>query len=511
MRAAGEVRLRAEGIRRREAAAALGGVAAITALAAIVRLVGLGSESFWYDEAFSAEIAARPAWALFSGIARDLGNPPLHPLLLHVWALAFGGSDASLRALSAAAGILTIPLVWLVGRRLASERAALLAAALLAASPLHVELSQEARAYALATLLGLASVLALLRAAERPRSHWRWVVYGAAVFGSLYAHYFAIFLLPGHLALLRSVRRPGAHVLGPCAATLALASVPYLLWLPAFLGQLRTPGNLARSSETWWLHLVATPLAFTSGTALAWKGPAPSRLGLALGAAAGIASTAAIAAAIRAARRGDRRARRALAWLGGAAAGPALFSAAVFPIYAVRYGLVLLPAFDLAVAIGLLALAPRLRHAALAALAAAAVASTAVAREAPRKADWRHAVPAVEAEATPADVVAFDADFQETAYLRYGTDRVPHLRALPAPAGAGVPLYGSAFRGDPPHDVSAQLRAASRVFLVLSDPAPGARARWKAALAGREIEEEREFFRIRVVRYGARRLQPAER
>ena len=57
------------------------------------------------------------------------------------------------RALPAVIGVLALPFMWLLGREVAGERAALVATLLLAVSPIHVWYSQEVRAYGLVFLL----------------------------------------------------------------------------------------------------------------------------------------------------------------------------------------------------------------------------------------------------------------------------------------------------------------------------------------------------------------------
>src|SRR5262245_44716196 len=76
------------------------------------------------------------------------------------------GSDWWLRLPSALAGTLAVPALYAVGRRVASEAAALWAAALLALSSMAVWYSQEAGAYAMAMLCGLVATFFMLRLLE---------------------------------------------------------------------------------------------------------------------------------------------------------------------------------------------------------------------------------------------------------------------------------------------------------------------------------------------------------
>ena len=60
-------------------------------------------------------------------------HPPLYYVLLHFWQTV-SHNEVYLRSLSLVPGVLAVPVVYLLGRRLVSHRAALIASALVAAS-----------------------------------------------------------------------------------------------------------------------------------------------------------------------------------------------------------------------------------------------------------------------------------------------------------------------------------------------------------------------------------------
>ena len=130
---------------------------AIVALGGALRFYQIGSEGLWLDEAFSVWMSWQPVGKLLGWLVRIDQHPPLYYLLLHFW-MALGDDEATVRALSALFGTLTVPVMYLVGRRLADKRVGLLAALILAVSPFHVRFAQEARMY---TLLALNASLAL--------------------------------------------------------------------------------------------------------------------------------------------------------------------------------------------------------------------------------------------------------------------------------------------------------------------------------------------------------------
>jgi mannosyltransferase len=84
--------------------------------------------------------------------------------------MAFGDSATTVRALSALLGTLTIPVIYLLGRRQAGDdKVGLLAALVLAVSPFHVRFAQETRMYTLLTLNASLALYALVCLLTDPR------------------------------------------------------------------------------------------------------------------------------------------------------------------------------------------------------------------------------------------------------------------------------------------------------------------------------------------------------
>jgi len=130
---------------------------AVMVLGGFLRVYQIGGKGLWLDEAFSVWLGWQPVGEMLSWLVRIDQHPPLYYLLLHFW-MALGDDPATVRALSAIFGTLTIPVVYLLGRRLADGKVGLLAALILAVSPFHVRFAQETRMY---TLLALNASLAL--------------------------------------------------------------------------------------------------------------------------------------------------------------------------------------------------------------------------------------------------------------------------------------------------------------------------------------------------------------
>ena len=128
---------------------------AILAIALGLRAWHLGQLSFWYDEVVTMRLAEtpRPAALVERLFQIDATRAPLHPLMLQVWLRSFGTTEASARALSVLCGVVTVGLVWWIGRLVFDSRTGLWGAWLAAFSPLLVYYSREARMYAWLVML----------------------------------------------------------------------------------------------------------------------------------------------------------------------------------------------------------------------------------------------------------------------------------------------------------------------------------------------------------------------
>ncbi|TKJ31040.1 MAG: hypothetical protein CEE40_03030 [Chloroflexi bacterium B3_Chlor] len=152
-------------------------------------------QSLWYDEGFSVYLAEMSLGEITARTARDI-HPPFYYYILHFWLILFGNSEFALRFLSVIFGVLSVPLIHAVGRRLLGSVSGLLAAALVTISPLFLWYSQEARMYTLVTFLCLLSTYLLLRVMDgRGKRILLWTGYVLSNAVAVYAHFYAFFVL----------------------------------------------------------------------------------------------------------------------------------------------------------------------------------------------------------------------------------------------------------------------------------------------------------------------------
>lgn len=242
------------------------------------RVHGLAQQSLWRDEVDAVYFALRPLDDTLSMFRLPAQNGPLYFLALRPWLQWAGATEFALRYPSAMAGVLGIPLIWQVARRLLppGPRARLHASAdsptgdirgpspepagvsqpatadnnLYAATPAPEESPDEALAPWLATLFfavnpyqlwygqegkmysGITALVLLatwcwLVGVER--GGWRpWLAYLGSVSVAMYAHLLSVLLIPLHLIwFVIAWPQSRRHRLG-YALTLAGLTLPYL-------------------------------------------------------------------------------------------------------------------------------------------------------------------------------------------------------------------------------------------------------------------------------------------
>ncbi len=225
-------------------------VAGLTVLAAVLRFATLGLQAYHHDEIVTASRVLRGGFGhAMDAVGFSESAPPLYYALAWFWAQLTGTGEFGLRSLSALAGVATVPVVYLAGVELRGRRAGLMAAALVAVNPMLLWYSQEARAYALLTLLCAVSLLYCLRALRQGRRR-DFALWGVASGLALSTHYFALFaILAEALWLLRRHGRASAPGLG-IVALFGLALAPLAIHQMS-LGHAEWIGNFTLGHRLW--------------------------------------------------------------------------------------------------------------------------------------------------------------------------------------------------------------------------------------------------------------------
>jgi 4-amino-4-deoxy-L-arabinose transferase-like glycosyltransferase len=413
-------------------------LAALVLLAFGLRVAGLDAQSLWRDEVDAVRFALRPMGEVLSTFATPGENGPLYYLLLRPWLAVAGSGEFALRFFSAAMGVLAVPLVARLARRLpgAEARPALgsLAALLAATSPYLAWYGQEGKMYTLVVVLVLWAMERYL-AALRHGGWQRWLVAVAATTAAFYVHLVAALIVPVQVLVFllhdASVRRARWRAGLASLAALTLPYLPMLAWqLPL----------LTRRAETGYAFVPLNEMALSllAGYSLGVVQEATPW-------ALAVFVLALLLSGLLAWRQGWAM---LLSWL--LAPVVAFFAITLLrPIYTARYLVFILPAYLLLLAAGLLAAARRSRLLGVA-LALAILALNArglwLQARTPLKTDFRGATAYLRQSAAPDDLILFQIPYGRHSFDYYMARPELLPGADDGPAGAAAPRGEGRFR-----------------------------------------------------------------
>jgi hypothetical protein len=195
--------------------------AGLTAAAAAIRFVPLGTQSFHHDEVITVmRVIPGSFGKMLHEVKTSESNPPLYYVFAWGWARFFGRDEWGIRSLSALVGTLTVPVGYAIGRQLSGRRVGLILMAILAFDPMLIWYSQEARSYALLVFFGALSFLFFLRTLDTRggRDLALWALTSALALGS---HYFAFFAVGIEAAWLAVALRDRWKALLPALGLVA--------------------------------------------------------------------------------------------------------------------------------------------------------------------------------------------------------------------------------------------------------------------------------------------------
>lgn len=211
---------------------------AILTVGICLRLYKWNSYGFWIDEV--GWWAISPYHGLFNTLRNSiwLGKPPLFRFLVYVWSTFAGYNEFALRLLPVTFGILSIILIYRTGKEFFGEQTGILASLLLALSPFHIYYSQEFTHYSLTVLLCLGSIHFLLEALNR-NTPSAWIKFVISTTLALYTNYICIplFLLVNIFFFSGPYRRDES-CLGKWVMSQAAIILLYTPWLILFPRQI---------------------------------------------------------------------------------------------------------------------------------------------------------------------------------------------------------------------------------------------------------------------------------
>ena len=199
-------------------------IAVVTAAAAGVLGWFLSAWPPHEDEALALFVGRGSLGELLRTVIGERGGAPLHFLL--AWAVVhLGGGLTGLRAVSLVFAVASVPLIAVLGARLADRATGLVAAGLASGSWVFIFHGVFGRMYSLFLFTSLLSFIALLRALDLGGRR-RFALWGVALVFTLASHPYAV-LVVGAQALYVLLRRQRLRAAMLTLAAVAVAGVPF--------------------------------------------------------------------------------------------------------------------------------------------------------------------------------------------------------------------------------------------------------------------------------------------
>jgi mannosyltransferase len=213
-------------------------IAGLMLIATVFSFVFFQEQSLRLDEAQSLWQASHTPLKIVQIIAEDV-HVPLYHMILHVWLLIFGNDVALARFLSFIFFLISMPLVYRLGRLCYDEKTSLFATTLFIISPFMNWYGNEIRMYSLFVFLVLLNQYFFLKLYRlQSRSAWVWFTITAIL--GMYTHYFFFLVLFTDLLFYLYNRKEfemySFKKFFNVFAALFIAFLPWVLWV-LFLGQ----------------------------------------------------------------------------------------------------------------------------------------------------------------------------------------------------------------------------------------------------------------------------------
>jgi len=165
----------------------------LTLFGAILRFYNLGYNSIWLDEASTLNFAIKSIPDIWQATTAGEFNPPLFYWTEHIM-LIFGNSEVILRFIPALLGVLTIPLIYCVGKEFMDRNTGIIAAAAFAFSPFLIFYSQDARAYSMMLFFVTFAMVFYFRALKS-NDLANWALFGLLSALAFWTHFYALVII----------------------------------------------------------------------------------------------------------------------------------------------------------------------------------------------------------------------------------------------------------------------------------------------------------------------------
>jgi len=242
----------------------------------LLRLIGI-NQSLWLDEAISVNMAKLPISSIVTQFSIRDFHPPTYYWFLNTWIRLFGDEVWVMRLSSILFSLVTVWLIYKIGKEIKDKKTGLWAAILVGVNPLLIYFSQELRMYSMVTMWLIGSIyflVKILNPSTKLRTNWKNILGFNIMTGlSFVTFYGSIFLIGAEILYLLVNKKIKLFLMCVWGIILALILISPLLMI-----QLQYSQNALLQVNNWNLalgkvnlkNLLLIPLKFSVGKVSWW-------------------------------------------------------------------------------------------------------------------------------------------------------------------------------------------------------------------------------------------------
>jgi len=194
----------------------------------LIRLIGI-NQSLWLDEAISVNVAKMSLSNIVNNFSIADFHPPSHYFFLNIWIRLFGDGVVVMRISSVLFSLITIYLVYKIGKEIKNKKFGLWAALLTGVNPLLIYFSQELRMYMLVVMLLVGAIYFFIKLNKEV--NWRNILgFNLLIGSSFLSFYGSIFLIGAMFLYWLFKKKFKLFFINSIGIILAIIIIGPLLW-----------------------------------------------------------------------------------------------------------------------------------------------------------------------------------------------------------------------------------------------------------------------------------------
>ncbi|MFX1383498.1 MAG: glycosyltransferase family 39 protein [Promethearchaeota archaeon] len=194
-------------------------------------MINIISEQLWSDEGGTIDYV-NSSWAYMFKTVTEEKNPILYYTILKLWISLFGDSVFSCRMLSVIFSVLTVPVLFLLGKEIKDEKLGLFIIFLYAISPFSIWYANEVRMYSMLQLLFTIALYFAVKLLKEPVKTKNYIYFSLTGVCMIYTHYIGVVYLVVLGVGIFLYNRKSESFYKNATSSVVIIICSYIPWIP---------------------------------------------------------------------------------------------------------------------------------------------------------------------------------------------------------------------------------------------------------------------------------------